>query len=429
VVTDNLTYNGFAEVDSYTANVNATAVFATSFVRDKLGRISQKTETSQGVTHVFDYTYDTAGRLTDVDRDSAPFASYTYDSNGNRLNNGAIYDDQDRLLSQGTATYTYTANGELLTKNDGGQTTYNYDVLGNLISVTLPGGTLIEYVIDGRNRRIGKKVNGTLERAWLYKDSLNPVAELDGTGAVVARFIYGTKPNVPDFLIKGGNTYRIISDHLGSPRLVVDTTTGTVIQTLDYDEWGKVTADTNPEFQPFGFAGGLYDSDTKLVRFGARDYVSETGRWTNKDPIRFAGDGPNLYGYVFGDPVNLFDSRGMFADRVIKNLIKVTNKYYLKILPPVPGKERRGKFTDKKGNDKGAKVFRDGRVVGRNANKIPQGVIDKAKNLVPGVLVFLGDLVDPFDAISGELDGSEDFDLDGNGIPDWQDEFNGRICP
>ena len=293
----------------------------------------------------------------------------------------------------------------------------------------MPGGTLIEYIVDGRNRRVGKKVNGTLEKGWLYKDGLNPVAELDGAGAVVSRFVYATKSNVPDFIIKGGNTYRIVSDHLGSPRLVVDTVTGTVVQTMDYDEFGIVTADTNPEFQPFGFAGGLYDPDTQLVRFGARDYDSKTGRWTSKDPIRFGGDDSNLFGYVFGDPVNLLDSKGMFADRVVKNLIKVTKKFYLKILPPVPGKDRRGKFVDKKGNDKGAKVFKDGRVVGRNANKIPQGVINKAKNLIPGILVFIGDLVDPFESISGELDGSEDFDLDGNGIPDWQEEYNRRICP
>ena len=41
--------------------------------------------------------------------------------------------------------------------------------------------------------------------------------------------------------------------------------------------------DTNPGFQPFGFAGGLYDPDTGLVRFGARDYDAETGRWTSKE--------------------------------------------------------------------------------------------------------------------------------------------------
>ena len=59
--------------------------------------------------------------------------------------------------------------------------------------------------------------------------------------------------------------------------------------------------------QPFGFAGGLYEPDTELVRFGARDYDTRTGRWTSKYPIRVAGGDANLYGYVLGDPVNLVD--------------------------------------------------------------------------------------------------------------------------
>lgn len=63
-------------------------------------------------------------------------------------------------------------------------------------------------------------------------------------------------------------------------------------------------------FQPFGFAGGLYDRDTGLVRFGARDYDPETGRWTAKDPIRFQGS-INLYSYGFNDPVNLVDMSGL----------------------------------------------------------------------------------------------------------------------
>ena len=111
--------------------------------------------------------------------------------------------------------------------------------------------------------------------------------------------------------IKGGSTYRIISDHLGSPRLVIDTTTGAIVQRIDYDEFGNVLNDTNPGFQPFGFAGGIYDQDTGLVRFGARDYDPETGRWTAKDPIRFAARDTNLYGYVLGDPVNFVDPLGL----------------------------------------------------------------------------------------------------------------------
>ena len=82
---------------------------------------------------------------------------------------------------------------------------------------------------------------------------------------------------------------------------------------MDYDEFGNVTNDTNPGFQPFGFAGGLYDPQTKLVRFGARDYDAQTGRWTSKDPILFEGGDTNLYGYVLGDPVNLVDFPGLWS--------------------------------------------------------------------------------------------------------------------
>ena len=77
-----------------------------------------------------------------------------------------------------------------------------------------------------------------------------------------------------------------------------------------YDPYGKVIKDTNPGFQPFGFAGGLYDHQTGLVRFGARDYDAETGRWTSKDPIGFDGGGTNLYAYSLNDPINYVDPNG-----------------------------------------------------------------------------------------------------------------------
>ena len=172
-------------------------------------------------------------------------------------------------------------------------------------------GTKIEYVIDGQNRRIGKKVNGTLVQGFLYQDGLNPVAELDASGNVVARFVYGTRANVPDYMVKGGVTYRIVSDHLGSVRFVVNAATGDIVQKMEYDEFGKVLSDTAPGMQPFGFAGGLYDKDTGLVRFGARDYDAETGRWTCKDPIGFSGGDMQLYGYAGDDPVNRTDVLGL----------------------------------------------------------------------------------------------------------------------
>jgi RHS repeat-associated protein len=64
---------------------------------------------------------------------------------------------------------------------------------------------------------------------------------------------------------------------------------------------------------PSRFAGGVYDADTGLVRFGARDYDAVTGRWTEKDPILFGGGTTNLYVYVGNDPINRIDPSGLWG--------------------------------------------------------------------------------------------------------------------
>ena len=108
----------------------------------------------------------------------------------------------------------------------------------------------------------------------------------------------------------GGVTYRLISDYRGSVRLVVNAATGTVAQRLDYSAFGEVLLDTNPGFQPLGFAGSLYDPDTRLTRFGPREYDAATGVWLQPDPNDFGGRQLNLYAYVAGDPINRLDVGG-----------------------------------------------------------------------------------------------------------------------
>lgn len=329
-VTDDYEYDGFGKLIRYFARAGNRTLYDVRYSYDDLDRIATQIETIGGATTHYVYRYDAVGRLVEVKANGASIASYGYDGNGNRISGpgGAVgrYDAQDRMMQYGSASYSYTANGELLTKTANGQTTsYNYDVFSNLMSVTLPGGKQIDYLIDSQDRRIGKKVNGALVQGWLYGDQLEPVAEVDGNGNIVSRFVYGSSEHVPDYMIKGGVTYRIISDHLGSVHLVVNTQTGEIAQQMNYDAFGRVTQDTRPGFQPFGFAGGLYDTDTGLVRFGARDYDAETGRWTTKDPIGFEHSSTNLYLYTNNDSINLIDKNGLESTPVQCSCIAIGN--------------------------------------------------------------------------------------------------------
>ena len=158
-------------------------------------------------------------------------------------------------------------------------------------------------------------IKNRTESGYVYNEQGQLVGELDFLGNLKSRFVYASQAHSPDYMIQSGVSYKFVKDHLGSVRLVVNSSSGAVAQRLDYDEWGVVTSDTSPGFQPFGFAGGLYDHQTGLVRFGARDYDAEIGRWTAKDPVRFDG-GMNLYGYVGNDPVNLVDPSGKLPPAV-----------------------------------------------------------------------------------------------------------------
>lgn len=298
--------------------------------RDALGRIVTKTEQIHTTpAHDIVYGYDERGRLETVD-DGANSEAFTYDANGNRetysgpggsiADSSTTYDAQDRLLTYGTKTFQYGHNGELRTVTQAGTTTtYTYDALGNLTKVQKTGAPDIDYIVDGRGRRIGKKRAASssgpaLDRRWIYRNGLSPIAEVDGvTGEIVARYVYGSRPNLPDLVIRDGKSYRLVADQLGSPRMAINVADGTDIRyRVDYSAFGvpKAVGATTLDWIPFGFAGGIVDSDTGLVRFGARDYDASIGRWVSKDPIRFDAAGTNLYAYALNDPVNVVDRDG-----------------------------------------------------------------------------------------------------------------------
>ena len=202
-------------------------------------------------------------------------------------------------------------DGFLTSKTEAGATTaYHYSSRGELKQVDLPGTGVITYSHDPLGRRIAKSVDGTVVERYQWLGRTRLLAVLNADGSLKYRFAYADG-RMPVAMTTGAGRYYLAHDQVGSLRAVVDAQ-GSVVKRITYDSFGNVLEDTNPALTlPFGFAGGLYDPDTGLLRFGFRDYDPDVGRWTAKDPIGFAGGDTDLYGYCVGDPINMFDKRGL----------------------------------------------------------------------------------------------------------------------
>jgi RHS repeat-associated protein len=243
--------------------------------------------------------------------------------NGNAL---FTYDADGRLIeviknANTVETYQYDKDGYLSSKQDtNGTTSYEYGIFGELKKVVLPDGKVIEYLHNANHQRIAKKVNSVITEKYLWLGLTTLLAVYDKDNNLLMRFNYADN-RMPLSMQKSGQQYYLHYDQVGTLKLVTDSA-GNIVKQVDYDSYGKVLSDSDTNFKvPFGFAGGLYDQDTQLVRFGYRDYDAFSGRWTAKDPIGFAGGDGNLYGYVLGDPVNFVDKEGLFSNWVIDKAI------------------------------------------------------------------------------------------------------------
>jgi RHS repeat-associated protein len=321
-------FNGYGEVEGQGVNIGSQNIASWSLIRDNNGRITQKTEIAEGATSEYSYTYDTMGRLLTVTKDGALVEEYRYDPNGTRnyemntmrgiTGRSFTYSDEDHLLTAGNIRYEYDLDGFLTNKTDltnpSDKTAYIYSSRGELLRVTLPGGKVIEYVHDPLGRRIAKKIDGAITEKYLWQGLTRLLAIYDGADNLLMRFEYADD-RMQVAVTTEGVTYYLAYDQVGSLRVVADSA-GNVVKRVDYDSFGNIINDTKEDLKiPFGFAAGLHDRDTGLVRFGFRDYDPDIGRWTGKDPIFFAGGDTDLYGYVLNDPVNLIDPFGLeFSD-------------------------------------------------------------------------------------------------------------------
>ena len=112
---------------------------------------------------------------------------------------------------------------------------------------------------------------------------------------------------VPTAKLVNGKAYSIISDHLGTPILAVDSE-GNQVWNRELEIYGRVRHKfVHPSFGgdgggfpfiPFLYQGQYYDFETKLAYNRFSYYSPETGAYISQDPIGLAGGNPNIYAYV-----------------------------------------------------------------------------------------------------------------------------------
>jgi RHS repeat-associated protein len=276
--------------------------------------------TTAGETHT--YTYDDIYEVTVAAHPQSPTETLTYDGFGNRLTSADYptwtYDDNNRLTGYNGTAYTHDENGNTVTKTDPtGTTTYTYDSENKLVRIDFPGGGFVEYVYDGLGRRIEKNANGTITR-YVY-DLEDILFDYDGNNELTARYTHGPGIDDPIAMDRGGESNFYHSDGLGSITQITDSSKQ-ILASYGYDAFGNITSQTGSLTNSYTFTGREYDPESGLYYYRARYYDPTTGRFLSADPVPGYLIIPlslNLYPYTWNNPINYRDPDGRLVGVII----------------------------------------------------------------------------------------------------------------
>jgi RHS repeat-associated protein len=294
------------------------------------------------------YSYDPTGELLAATYTGGQAAeSYTYDANGNRVTaNGYVYASgaDNRLLSDGTYTYAYDAEGNrtekfidanhdgVLDAGDTDVTAFTWDNRDRLTEVktyATEGGDpteVVDYLYDVENRWIGENIDsngdGQLDHQirFAYDGDQIVLQFENGSGTLDASNLshrYTWLPGAVDQLMSdeqvSDKVVWTLGDNQGTIKdlAVMDSGVTSVVNHRVYDSYGNLVSQTNSAVDClFGYTGRPLDSATGLQNNLNRWYDSKTGRWISKDPTGFLAGQTNLYVYCGNSPTNASDPSG-----------------------------------------------------------------------------------------------------------------------
>ena len=292
-------YNWFGEMASASTDGNTPQV---NYGYDGLGNVSTKIQNN---THYIEYEYSTTGNISGSIMPSERSESYTYTDNGNldtitsdgkaydydyydtgfiksitypgNLKTEYEYDNINRVTEIATSKnnnvinqfeYEYDNNGNVIkeTRNNN-ETSYSYDSLNRLISVTYSDGSSVSYEYDATNNRTKETYSNGDVKDYVYNDKYQ-LEEIKLNGETVDTFTYNetgavTSHNTKTFTYDewdrmsgysdGENTYTYKYDANGirtqknDKQYIVDINNNVVAET---DSTGAVVEETLWGHQP-----------------------------------------------------------------------------------------------------------------------------------------------------------------------------------
>jgi RHS repeat-associated protein len=310
---------------------------------DPAGNPTRITTTRGDVTEQVAYRYDPADRLTDACYGTANCGtagagkiSYTYDLVGNRTSqtrtgsagNTATtyrYDDVDQLISEtstgagaGTRSYRYDSEGNRI---DDGADRFEYHLDHTLLSATV-GGQKTTYAYNATGQRL-TATTGASTRTWDW--DLNgrlPQIAVDSEGAGSRTFVHNATGE-PLAMRDGGEANVYVHDWLGGTGALVSGG-GEVRAVYDYDPYGlpresptragvEISATPAATANPLRFTGQYQDPGTGGDYYmRARMYDPGTGAFTGVDPVEANLGEPAMspYAYVDGQLLRSVDPTG-----------------------------------------------------------------------------------------------------------------------